>query len=129
MEIVADASVVLAVVLNEPSREWVIERTMECQLISPEVLPYEIGNALSAVAKRGRLDDNEALEALSFSRQIAVGLRSVSIGDALKLAIAQNLYAYDAYYIQCCIESSNPLISLDNRMCDAARGLGVQVVT
>ena len=38
------------------------------------------------------------------------------------------IYAYDAYYLQCCVENKLPLISLDDRMCDAARNLSIKVV-
>ena len=54
MEIVADASTFLAVALNEIDREWVIEKTSGCSIVSPEVLPYEIGNALIAMRRKGR---------------------------------------------------------------------------
>ena len=55
MEIVADASVFLAVVLNESDREWVIDKTSGAAIVSPEILPYEIGNALIAIMKKGVL--------------------------------------------------------------------------
>lgn len=51
-EIVADASAFLSVVLNEHDRDWVIDKTLGYTIVSPEVLPYEIGNALIAVRKR-----------------------------------------------------------------------------
>ena len=44
MEIMSDASAFLAVVLNEIDRDWVIENTSGFSIVSPEVLPYEIGN-------------------------------------------------------------------------------------
>ena len=49
--IVADANVYLAVILNEPEKKSIIENTRGVTLISPEVLPYEIGNALTAMLK------------------------------------------------------------------------------
>lgn len=52
MEIVADASAFLAVVLNESDRDWVINNTLGSEIVSPEILPYEIGNALIAVRKK-----------------------------------------------------------------------------
>lgn len=55
MEIVADASAFLAVVLNESDRDWVIHKTAGRSIISPEVLPYEIGNALIAMKRKGVL--------------------------------------------------------------------------
>jgi predicted nucleic acid-binding protein len=128
MEIVADASAFLAVVLNESSRDWIINKTTGQSIISPEVLPYEIGNALIAVKRKGRLNDREILRAFDLSQRIAVSLVSVEIHDAMKIALRFNIYAYDAYYLQCCLENKLPLISLDDRMCDIAGSLGIKVV-
>jgi len=128
MEIVADASAFLAVVLNESDRDWIIHKTTGRSIISPEVLPYEVGNALIAVKRKGRLNDREILRAFDLSQRIAVRLVSVKIHDAMKIALRFNIYAYDAYYLQCCIENKLPLISLDDRMCDIAGSLGIKVV-
>lgn len=128
MEIVADASAFLAVVLDESDRGWIIDKTLERHIISPEILPYEIGNALIAVRKKGRLSDREVIKAYDISQRITVKLVPVRIHDALKIAVRFDLYAYDAYYLQCCIENRLPLISLDDRMCDVARNLNIKVV-
>jgi predicted nucleic acid-binding protein len=128
MDIVSDASAFLAVILDEESREWVIERTTDCTLVSPEVLPYEIANALIAVKRKGRLKEREVLKAFDISQRIPVKLISVKIRDALRIALTDSIHAYDAFYLQCCIETRLPLISLDNRMCDIARSLSIKVV-
>jgi predicted nucleic acid-binding protein len=99
-----------------------------CSIVAPEVLPYEIGNALIAVKKRGRLNDHEIMQALEISQKIPVRLVPVKIHDAMKIAIRFNRYAYDAYYVQCCIENKSPLISLDDRMCNVASTLGIKVM-
>lgn len=128
MEIVADASAFLAVVLNESDRDWVIHKTTGRSMVSPEVLPYEIGNALIAMKRKGRLNDREILRAFDLTQRIAVRLVSVKIHEAIKIAVRFNIYAYDAYYLQCCIENKLSLISLDGRMCDIAVRLGIKVV-
>ena len=128
MEIVADASAFLAVVLNESDRDWIIQKTSGESIVSPEILPYEVGNALIAVKRKGRLNDREILRAFDLSQRIAVRLISVKIHDAMKIALRFNIYAYDAYYLQCCIENKLSLISLDDRMCDIAENLGIKVV-
>jgi len=128
MEIVADASTFLAVVLNESDRDWIIHKTIGKGIVSPEVLPYEIGNALIAMKRKGRLNDREVLRAVDLYQRIAVKLVSVKMHDAIKIALRFNIYAYDAYYLQCCIENRLPLISLDDRMCDIAGNLGIKVV-
>ena len=129
MDIVSDASAFLAVVLDEENREWVIERTADCTLVSPEVLPYEIANALIAVKRKGRLSDREVLKAFDISQRIPVKLVSVKVRDALRIALKHGIHAYDAFYLQCCMETKLPLISLDNRMCDIAGSLSIKVVT
>jgi len=70
VEIVADASAFLAVALNEVDREWVIEKTSGYRIVSPEVLPYEIGNALIAMRRKRRLNDREILSAFDISQRI-----------------------------------------------------------
>ena len=129
MELVSDASVFLAVALNEADRQWVIEKTTGGSLASPEILPYEIGNALIAVGKRGRLNNREILQAYDIAQKIAVRLLPVNIREAMETAAKFNIYAYDAYYLQCCLERGLPLISLDNRMCEIADILGIKVVS
>lgn len=129
MEIVADASAFLAVVLDEANRKWAIDKTSGLALISPEVLPYEIANALTAMKKKGRLTERETLKAFNISQRIPVRLVPIKIYDALKVAIKFNIYAYDAFYMQCCLETKSPLISLDNRMCEVAKSLSIKVVT
>ena len=46
MKLVADTSVFLAVTLEEPERARIIELTAGTELLAPEVLPFEIGNAI-----------------------------------------------------------------------------------
>jgi len=78
--------------------------------------------------RKGRLYDREILRAIDLSQRIAVKLVPVKIHDAIKIALRFSIYAYDAYYLQCCVENKLPLISLDDRMCDAARNLSIKVV-
>ena len=128
MDIVADASAFLAVVLNEAARDSIIRSTAGRGIVAPEILPYEIGNALVVVRKKGRLTDREVLQAFDRAQQIAVTLLPVTIPDAVKLAMQFGIYAYDAYYLQCCIENRLPLLSLDARMCEVAKRLRIQIL-
>ena len=52
MDIIADTNIFLAIALNEPEKEQIIQLTSGVNIIAPEILPYEIGNALSAMIKR-----------------------------------------------------------------------------
>ena len=52
MDIITDTNIFLAIALNEPEKEQIIQLTSGVNIIAPEILPYEIGNALSAMIKR-----------------------------------------------------------------------------
>ena len=52
MKIIADTNTFIAVALNEPEKDLIIQLTGSCDLVSPEVLPFEIGNALTAMLKK-----------------------------------------------------------------------------
>ena len=60
MRVLADTNVFLAVALNEPEKLWLLQLTQGVELVAPAVLPYELGNALSALVKRKRLTAGEA---------------------------------------------------------------------
>ena len=128
MDIVADASVFLAVVLNDAARDSIIRNTTGRGIVAPEILPYEVGNALVVVRRKGRLTEREVLRAFDSAQQIPVTLLPVTIPSAVKLAMQFGIYAYDAYYLQCCIENRLPLLSLDVRMCEVAKRLRIQIV-
>ena len=128
MDIIADTNIFLAVTLNEPEKERVIQLTESASIMAPDILPYEIGNALSAMVKRHRLTADEALNAEKFSQNIPVRLVSVDIQDSLQLAVENNIYAYDAYFLQCARAYSHPLLTLDRRVRQVAIQLGIKIV-
>jgi len=55
MNIVIDTSALIAVIAEEPERNRLIELTSGCTLIAPGSVPWEIGNAFSAMFKQKRL--------------------------------------------------------------------------
>ena len=128
MNLVSDTNIFLAVALDEPEKDRIIQLTSELDAIAPEILPYEIGNALSAMIKRKQITQDEALSAQKAASLIPVRLISVNIQQALKLAIEFNIYAYDAYFLQCARAMSRPLITLDKRMKQVATRLNIEVL-
>ena len=128
MDVVVDTNVFLAVALNEPEKDRIIELTVDAAALAPEILPYEIGNALSAMVKRRRLSEVEALEAEQLAGRIPVRLVGVDVQASLQLALAHNIYAYDAYFLQCARVYSRPLITLDRRMKQVADQIGIKVL-
>jgi len=128
VNLVSDTNVFLAVVLDEPEKDNIIQLTSKANAISPEILPYEVGNALSAMVKRNKLTKDEALSAFEGVSSIPVRLVSVDIRQAVRLAFEYNIYAYDAYFLQCAKQLSCPLITLDKHMKQVAYDLKIEVV-
>lgn len=128
MNVVADTNIFLAIALDEPQKEHIIEVTSDAVLSAPEILPYEIGNALSAMTKRGSISKGEALAAEKAANLIPVRLVSIDVQQALELAIEYNIYAYDAYFLLCAKSLVQSLMSLDKRMKHIAQDLGINVL-
>jgi len=125
MKIIADTNIFLAAALNEPEKKAIISMTIGYELIAPEVLPFEIGNALSAMVKRGRLGNREAALVYEETQKIPVELRGVDIKRALELSCKHKIYAYDAYFLECALVARCPLLTLDTAMRQIATKLGI----
>ncbi|MBW2368147.1 MAG: type II toxin-antitoxin system VapC family toxin [Deltaproteobacteria bacterium] len=113
MNIVADTNTFIAVALNEPEKELIIRLSEGCDLVAPEVLPFEIGNALTAMMNKSALKTHEVDSAWEMVQHIPVDLRRIDIKSALKIATQFNIYAYDAYFLECAISLRSPLLTLD----------------
>jgi predicted nucleic acid-binding protein len=128
MKITADSNTFIAVALNEPERDMIIRLTEGHDLIAPEVLPFEVGNALTAMLKRKVLKTDEVFLAWEMVQHIPVDLRRIDIGAALKIATQYNIYAYDAYFLECAFNFRSPLLTLDRQMSAIAGEIGIQVM-
>lgn len=128
MNIVVDTNIFLAVALDEPEKEEIISLTVGQELVAPEVLPYEIGNGLSALVKRNRLTQKEAVSAWNACLAIPVELRGVDIEKALSTAMRHKIYAYDAYFIECATSLRCPLLTLDRQLKSVGRKNGIKIL-
>jgi predicted nucleic acid-binding protein len=128
MKIIADTNTFIAVALNEPEKDMIIRLTEGHDLVAPEVLPFEIGNALTAMMKRNALKADEVILAWDMVQHIPVDLRRIDIGAALNIATQYNIYAYDAYFLECARNLRSPLLTLDQQMKGIARKIGIQVM-
>jgi predicted nucleic acid-binding protein len=102
--------------------------TLDAELQSAPSLPWEVGNALSALFKRGTLNLQQARKALDSFVAIPLRLADVDLEGAVEIADAFNIYAYDACILECARRYRTPLLSLDERQCKVARKLGIEVL-
>jgi predicted nucleic acid-binding protein len=128
MKIVVDTNTFLAVAMNEPEKAWLIEVTSGHKLVAPDVLPFEIGNALSSLVRRDVVAEKHLAVVWDAAARIPVELQSVDIRAALLLAGHFRIYAYDAYFLQCALDTKTPLLSLDRGMQRVAKELNIDVL-
>ena len=128
MDIVIDTSALLAVIVNEPERGRVIELTTGHSLIGPGSIPWEVGNAFSAMLKRGQVTPERAARGVCVFDEIPIRYLRVDIAKAVAIAYRTRLYAYDAYFLECALRYGAPLLTLDRKLFEAARNQNVQVL-
>ena len=121
MDIVIDTSALIAVIVGEPERKRIVELTTENTLIGPGCIPWEIGNAFSAMFKQDRLTFNEAQKGFAIFVRIPLRYVEPDFVNALKISKQTKLYAYDAYFLDCAIRHKAPLLTLDRRLIVAAK--------
>jgi len=125
--ILVDASAVLAVILEEPEKASILEATAGYEAKAPGCLRWEVGNAFSAMVKKGRLAEAECLAALKVFHLIPIQEVDVDMEDALVMALRNDIYAYDAYYLAAAKKHRVELLSLDQKMLEVARQEGINL--
>lgn len=128
MEITIDASAIIAVIVQEPQRDVLIERTKGTHLLTPHSVHWEIGNAFSAMLKRKRITLAQALQAIKVYQQIPIRAVDIELTEALTIAAQMNIYAYDAYLIRCALKYNAPLLTLDKGLLQSAREMAAPIL-
>ena len=128
MDIVVDTSALIAVIVGEPERDRIVELTAGNTLIGPGSIPWEMGNAFSAMLKQGRLTLDQAYKGISIFESIPLQYAKPDFAHALKIAHKSKLYAYDAYFLDCAIRHNASLLTLDRKLMVAAKALNVDVL-
>jgi predicted nucleic acid-binding protein len=128
MDIVIDTSALIAVIVGEPERNRIVEFTTGNTLIGPGSIPWEIGNAFSAMFRRDRLTIDEAQKGLVIFDSIPLRYIKPDFVKALKISKQTNMYAYDAYFLDCAIRHKAPLLTLDRKLKTAAENLNVETM-
>jgi predicted nucleic acid-binding protein len=128
VEIVIDTSALISVIVGEPDRKKIIEVTTGNTLIGPGFIPWEIGNAFSAMFKQKRLTLTEAEKGISIFKGIPIRYIDSDFVKTLKLSKQANIYAYDAYYLDCAIRYKAPLLALDKKLMASASNFNVEIL-
>lgn len=127
--IVVDCSYTMAMVMPDERRPRSLTLAEESQLVAPQIWRYEVANALRTAVRRGRL---EADRAAMLSRRVddyGVDLDrgDITVHQRYIAARTHDLSAYDAAYLDLALHRRYGLATLDARLGDLARRLGLVV--
>lgn len=128
MKVLVDTSAIIAVIVNESQRKRIIELTQDKELVAPASIPWEIGNAFSAMFKQGRLTLGLAKKALAIFDTIAIRYVETNLFNSIVLSKKHNLYAYDAYILDCAKQYNLSLLTLDQKLLKVAKSIGIRVL-
>ena len=118
----------MAVLLEEPEKDSVLELTRNSNLIVPNVIDFEIVNALSKLYKRKILSENEVYQALFLYKEMPLYTKIVDINHSIKISCKYSIYAYDAYYLEMASRLNLPLITFDSEMKTVAKDLKINIL-
>ena len=128
MDIVIDTSALIAVIVDEPERDKIIELTTGNTLIGPGSIPWEIGNAFSAMFKRDRLGLEEAKRGLGIFKSVPLRYIEPDFVNAVSISKQAKMYAYDAYFLDCALRQKAPLLTLDSRLKETAQNFKISTL-
>ena len=128
MPIVVDTSVILAVVLNESTKPGIVEATKGQELLAPDSLQWEIGNACSAMFKRNKITLDQATTGFKIYKQISLRYPKIDFNHALEISYENKVYAYDAYFLSLAKKQKCPFITLDMPLQRLASQIGIKIM-
>lgn len=128
MKIISDTSVIISVITSEKTKEVLINKTQGDELYAPMSLAWEIGNAISAMYKRKSITEHDGNYIISAFKKIPISLVDINIFKAIQLAYKYNIYAYDAYMMQCAKEQKAALITLDKKLITIAKKCHINTI-
>ena len=111
---------------EEPLAVAAMQRVAESGGVAPRIWWYEIRNALLMNERRNRISPLQVSDTLSDALELPISIDDQhDEAQLLSLARRFDLTVYDAAYLEVAIRRSLPLATLDRRLSQAARVIGV----
>ncbi|MDI6028876.1 type II toxin-antitoxin system VapC family toxin [Corticibacterium sp. UT-5YL-CI-8] len=134
MTLVVDASITLAWILEDernPTHIALFERVGKQGAFVPQLWRLEVANGLRSALRRGRITLVFRDESLADLQALDLATDSETNDNAwstiIALSDAHNLTPYDAAYLELAQRRRLPLATLNSRLAQAARSIGVEV--
>jgi predicted nucleic acid-binding protein len=118
--LVADATVLAAVIFSEAEHEQAVALLRGRTLSAPHLLDYEMASVALKKLRRERLAESTVAESLETYAALAIERYAVATGVVLSLAQRCGLTAYDAAYLWLAEQLEAPLATFDDQLARAA---------
>jgi predicted nucleic acid-binding protein len=129
MEILLDASAIMAVIADEPESDIVIKYTKDAIIVSPNTVPFEIANGLTKMMKKRIIDTQEKMiDIIKNFKKVPIKMVEIDLEKALKIAWEFKIYAYDAFYLEASKRLNLPLLTFDGGMKRVGKEIGLTVL-
>lgn len=124
MKAIVDASFVLDFLLPDEGSPEVTEvfKNKRNVLASSILLPFEIANSLKSAIKSKRIIKNDAEKILEIYSALRIELIEIDITDVFEVSLKEDLSIYDAVYACLAIKKNVPLLTLDRKLANLAKG-------
>jgi len=123
-----DACAIMAVIVKEPERDLIIQLTQNAVMVSPDMVSYEIANALTKMMKKKIIEKERMINAFNFFKKIPIKTIEIDIDRALEIAWDYKIYAYDACYLESAKRLNLPLLTFDGNMIKVGNELGINIL-
>jgi len=123
-----DACAIMAVIVKEPERDLVIQLTRNAVMVSPDMVSYEIANALTKMMKKKIIEKERMIDAFNYFKKIPIKTIEIDIEKALEIAWNYKIYAYDACYLESAKRLNLPLLTFDGNMIKVGKEIGINII-
>ena len=128
MAMILDACAIMAILMEEPEKDRIIELTQDSIVIVPNVIDFEIGNALSKLYKRNIINEDEVYKAFFLYKKMPLHVKTVDINNSIRIFCKYKIYAYDFYYLEMALRLNLPLLTFDSNMRKIAKDLSIKIL-
>jgi predicted nucleic acid-binding protein len=131
---IVDNSVVMSWYFKDETNKYadtVLDRLTEATAVVPSIWPLEVVNVLIVAERQKRLSESDSIRFLTLLSQLPIVVeyeRPEMMKELLALARAYNLSSYDASYLYLAMRKGLPIATLDNKLIEAARSIGVPIL-
>jgi len=126
MKLLADTSIIIALIAGEEHTK-IAELIKNHQLCCSSSIHAEVGNAISAMFKQKRITLAQATEIIKNFEQLSFEIITFDLHRSIQISHQYQIYAYDAYVLECAHRHHLPLMTLDNLMKEKAKQLKISL--